>query len=35
MVPNRETFTHTKEVGLVAPNDLRPSQIGPHEFVWK
>ena len=35
MVPNREVFTMTKEVGILRPNDLRPSQISPHEFVWK
>jgi peptide/nickel transport system substrate-binding protein len=35
IVPNREIFTMTKEVGILRPNDLRPSQISPHEFVWK
>jgi peptide/nickel transport system substrate-binding protein len=35
MVPNREVFTMTKEVGIVRPTDLRPSQISPHEFFWK
>ncbi len=35
MVPNREVFTMTKEVGVLRPNELRPSQISPHEFVWK
>lgn len=35
MVPNREIFTMTKEVGILRPNELRPSQISPHEFFWK
>ena len=35
MVPNREIFTLTKEVGIRNPDDLRPMQISPHEFIWK
>ena len=35
MIPNREIFTMTKEVGIRRPNDLRPAQISPQEFFWK
>ena len=35
MIPNREIFTMTKEVGIRNPEDLRPMQISPHEFIWK
>ena len=35
MIPNREVFTMTKEVGIRRPTDLRPSQISPQEFYWK
>jgi len=35
MITNREIFVHTKEVGIRAPEDLRPMIISPAEFVWK
>jgi peptide/nickel transport system substrate-binding protein len=35
MIPNREIFTMSKEVGILNPDDLRPMQISPHEFIWK
>ena len=35
MITNREIFTHTKEVAIRDPKDLRPMIISPHEFIWK
>jgi peptide/nickel transport system substrate-binding protein len=35
MVPNREIFTLSKDLGIVRPTELRASQISPHEFYWK
>jgi peptide/nickel transport system substrate-binding protein len=35
MITNREIFTHTKDVAIRDPNDLRPMIVSPHEFVWK
>jgi len=36
MLPNRDTYTHTKEVKLNAADELRSAEIVPvHEFSWK
>lgn len=36
MLPNRFIYTHTKEVALVNPNDVREMDIiGVHEWRWK
>jgi hypothetical protein len=34
VLPNREIFALTNEVGIRHPDDLRRMQIGPHEFIW-
>ena len=34
MVPTRATYTHTKEVRLAA-QELRATEVNPHEFAWK
>ena len=33
--PNSETFTHTVDLALRNPTEMRPSAVHPHEFYWK
>lgn len=36
MLPNRDTYTHTKEVKLVSADEFHAAEIVPvHEFAWK
>jgi hypothetical protein len=36
MLPNRFIYTHTKEVALVNPDEVREMDIiGVHEWRWK
>jgi peptide/nickel transport system substrate-binding protein len=34
MVPTRASYTHTKEIRLIA-TELRATEVNPHEFGWK
>jgi peptide/nickel transport system substrate-binding protein len=35
MVQSYRIFTHSKEVKLLSPPDVRSAQTNPHEFGWK